>query len=196
MNLISFDNFELKVTPEALFIGPIRKLYNKDNSKYKELFFKQLSVIFFMTDPRSSYSYIVDDKERFENIKEHEKLGDDFTISKDLEDAMTVYKQHCQTTSSLLLEASKVAIDKVIQFLKEFNLKEEVKGKLVYTTKSVQAAKSLASTIDDVPKLVDRLHNLQQRVEKEMFEKSRVRGGIETSILEDGFDLIDNVPVE
>ena len=45
---------------------PIRDIWEADKSKNKESFMQQMSFMFFMVDPRSTYSYITDLKERLE----------------------------------------------------------------------------------------------------------------------------------
>ena len=68
MHLIEFNDYQIIPTEEALLIAPIRKLYNSDRTKTKERFMQMLSVIYFYSDPRSSYSYIIDDNERLKEI--------------------------------------------------------------------------------------------------------------------------------
>ena len=62
MKLIEFDGMEFKIADEALLIRPIRELFEKDKSKKKEEFWKQISYLWFMCDPRSTYQYLVDEE--------------------------------------------------------------------------------------------------------------------------------------
>ena len=68
MKLIEFDNYEIKVADEALLIKPIRKLFNQDKTSTKEKFFQQMSYMYFMINPASTYMYIVDSEERAKEI--------------------------------------------------------------------------------------------------------------------------------
>ena len=52
MKLIEFDGLEFKIADEALLVRPIRELFQKDKSKKKEEFWKQISYLWFMCDPR------------------------------------------------------------------------------------------------------------------------------------------------
>ena len=54
MRLLTFEDYEVRVAPEALLVKPIRMLWNQDRSKQKEKFFQQMSYLFFMIDPRSN----------------------------------------------------------------------------------------------------------------------------------------------
>jgi len=70
MHLIQYENYQITPTEEALLIKPIRDLYKADKSKYKDTFLTQCSIIYFLADPRSSYSYITNEEERFKEIIE------------------------------------------------------------------------------------------------------------------------------
>lgn len=116
MKLITIESFQLKVADEALLIKPIRKLFNQDRSASKEQFYKQMSYLYFMVDPRSTYSYILNEYERAKAIIEQEGLEKDFKPSPLLEEAMTVYKKHTVTPSQELLNAALKAAHTVSEF--------------------------------------------------------------------------------
>ena len=118
MKLIEFDNYEIKVADEALLIKPIRKLFNQDKTSTKEKFFQQMSYMYFMINPASTYMYIIDSKERAKEIIKQEGLPEDFKPSEELLEAMKIYRKTTQTSSSLLLEDTRVVIDKLRKFLR------------------------------------------------------------------------------
>ena len=99
MKLIYFDNYEIKVADEALLIRPIRKLFNQDRTANKEKFFQQMSYMYFMVNPASTYMYISDREDREKEIIFQEGLPKDFKPSKDLQEAMDIYEKHCETLS-------------------------------------------------------------------------------------------------
>ena len=68
MKLIEYKDYKIVVSDEALLVKPIRDLFNKDTSENKEKFMQQMSYMYFMIDPRSTYNYIIDDNERSEQI--------------------------------------------------------------------------------------------------------------------------------
>ena len=93
-----------------------------------------MSLIYFYVDPRSTYNYITNDEERFQAILKQEGLPKNFTITKEIQEAIDEYKKHCITTSFLLLQDTKIAIDKVREFLRDVDLnKLDDKGKPIYT---------------------------------------------------------------
>ena len=182
MHLVELVNYEVVPTQECFLIKPLRQLFNADKSKNKEKFMQQLSVVYFMVDPRSSYNYITDLDDRLEIIKEQEGLDKNFKIDDKLAEAMEWYKKHTMTTSTLLLEDARTAVDKVRQFLREVNLDEEDdKGKPKYTINSITSA------LKQIPQLAKDLQETEKTVIKEIEEVGRARGGNERKkAFEDG----------
>ena len=182
MHLVELVNYEVVPTQECLLIRPIRQLYNADRSKNKEKFMQQLSVMYFMADPRSSYNYVTDLEERLEMIKVQEGLSADFKIDAKLQEAIDFYKKHTVTTSTLLLEDARAAVDKVRDFLKTVDLtKTDKNGKPVYTINTVTAA------LKQLPQLAKDLQETEKIVTKEVETVGRARGGNERKkAFEDG----------
>lgn len=184
MHIIEYNNYTIEPTQEALLIKPIRDLYNKDKSKNKEKFLQQMSVLYFYADPRSTYNYIVDDEERLKAIIEQEGLPKDFKITEDLDNALQEYKKHTITTSYLLLQDTKIAVDKVRQFLREVDLNaQDDKGKPLYTINSI------TQTIKQIPQLSKDLLEAEKIVSKEIEEQGRARGGNNKTLFEDGISF-------
>lgn len=180
MKLIKVENYQLQVADEALLIKPIRKLWNQDRSASKEQFYKQMSYLYFMVDPRSTYSYILNEEERAKTIIEQEGLDADFKPSPLLLEAMEVYKKHTITTSQELLNAALIAAHTVSIFLKNPDILNEVddKGRPKYQISSVTAA------LKNVEGIVSSLQNLQKKVESELVEQDSVRGSKELTIFD------------
>ena len=74
MKLIKYENYTLDIADEAYLVGPIRKLYNQDKSKSKDTFFKQMSLLYFIYDPRSNYAYIADENDRRKEVEIQEGI--------------------------------------------------------------------------------------------------------------------------
>lgn len=183
MKLIKIENFSLQVADEALLIKPIRKLYNQDRSASKEQFYRQMSYLYFMVDPRSTYSYILNEEERAKEIIAQEGLDKDFKPSPLLQEAMEIYKKHTVTPSQELLNAALKAAHTVSEFLMKPDIleQEDDKGKPKYQVSSITAA------LKNVEGIVSSLQNLQRKVESELTEQSKARGSQELTI----FDEVD-----
>ena len=134
-----------------------------------------------MVDPRSTYSYILNDEERAKAIIEQEGLEKDFKPSSLLEEAMTVYKKHTVTPSQELLNATLKAAHTVSEFLMRDDIldMEDDKGKPKYQISSITSA------LKNVEGIVSSLQNLQRKVESELSEQSKARGSQELTIFDD-----------
>ena len=177
MRLISIENFELKVTPEALLVKPIRKLWNQDRSERKEKFFQQMSYLYFFTDPRSSYVYLLDDEERKQAIIEQEGLDPNFQPSALLKEAIEIYKKHTITPSQRLLENALISADKVGKFLKDVDL-----NKLDAKDRPVYQVSTITSALKNVEGIVTSLQNIQKKVEQEITDQGKARGTQELTV--------------
>lgn len=180
MKLIKIENYQLTIADEALLIKPIRKLYNQDRSASKEQFYKQMSYLYFMIDPRSTYSYILNEEDRAKEIIAQEGLDTDFKPSPLLQEAMEIYKKHTVTPSQELLNAALTAAHTVSAFLKKPDIleQEDDKGKPKYQISSITAA------LKNVEGIVASLQNLQRKVESELTEQSKARGSQELTIFD------------
>lgn len=169
-------------TQECFLNKPIRDLYNADKSKNKEKFMQQLAFIYHYVDPRSSFNYILDDEQRKELIMEQEGIIDK-NIEQKLEKAINCYREHVITSSYILLQRTRKAVDKVGKFLEDVDLTAtDDKGKPLYTISSVTTA------IKQIPQLVKDLQLAERTINKEIEEEGRARGGNQRkAIFEDGF---------
>ena len=182
MKLLEWSNYQVQPTEEALLVRPIRRLYNADRSKQKERFLQQISYMFFMVDPRSTYSYIIDLEERHKQIVLQEGLPKDFKPSPELQEAMEIYEKHTTTSSTRLLESTIIAVDALSEELKQTRerLSERTdKGAAVYKVNDIMAS------LERVLKFIPQLQELERRVDSEIRENTRARG-TENSMFEDG----------
>lgn len=181
MHIVEYNNYQITPTEEALLIAPIRKLYTNDKSKDKNKFLQMMSILYFYVDPRSSYSYITDDSERLREILLQEGLPSNFKIDKQLQEAIDAYRKHTITTSNLLLQDTRVAIDKLREFLRNVNLNDkDDKGKPLYTISSITQA------IKQIPQLAKDIMEAEKIVSKEIEEQGRARGNTSKTLMEDG----------
>ena len=90
MKLLKFENYQVLPTEEALLVKPIRDLYNADKSSNKELFMQQISYMYHMLDPRSTYSSILDKNDREAQVIAQEELSEEALSSEHLVKAMEI----------------------------------------------------------------------------------------------------------
>lgn len=139
----------------------------------------ELGYCYFMEDPRSDYQYIVDREERAEAVKEGEGLRQDWEPDKVVQGAMELYASF-KSTSALLLEDTRIAVDKLRQLLKDIDLTQlDDKGKPIYTLNTITA------TIKQIPALVKDLDEAERTLAKEIAQNDKVRGAQEKAVYED-----------
>lgn len=179
MKLVKLSNYKLEIEDELLLLKPFREVYKNDKTKDKSKFMDFLTIVYYTYDPRSDYNYITDEESRIQEVCESNGLSVPKFNKTEL-DCIELYKKSTTTASTLLLEDTKVTIDKMREMLKsiDFAILEE-KDK-------VTAIKNVASTVSMIPKLVKELADAEKAVTKELEEQSRARGGNKKSLFEDG----------
>ena len=180
MKLIEFDGMEFKIADEALLIRPIRELFQKDKSKSKEEFWKQISYLWFMCDPRSTYQYITDESMRSAEIKKQEGLGETWEPSETLKEAMSIYRGQTITTASILLESMRKGIEQLRKFFEEFNLFAVDKN-----DRPIYQVSTMTAALKQVPELAKSLIEAEKALAKDFAEEDKARGNAEKSIGED-----------
>lgn len=180
MKLIDFDGQEIKLADEALLIRPIRELFLSDKSKKKELFWRQLSYLWFMCDPRSTYMYLTDSEARSQEIKKQEGFSDDWQPSELLKEAMDIYRRQTTTTASILLESMRKGIDKLSAFFGEFDLNAlDKNGKPIYQVST------MTSALKQIPDLAKALSDAEKSLAKDFATDDKARGNTEKALGED-----------
>lgn len=181
MHLVKFENWKLTITEEALLVSPFAALWKRDKSKHKEKALQEFGIIYFLCDPRSDYMFISDEKERLDLIKTQEGLPKNWKIDAELQTAINTYKTLTQTTASLLLEDTRILVDKIRQQMKKIDLNLlDDKRKPVYTLQSI------TSTVKQIPQLSKDLTEAEIALNREIEENGRIRGQKVKTILEDG----------
>lgn len=187
MKLVRVENFQIVFEDELLLLKPFRQLYKSDKNRDKKGFMDFLTLVYFTYDPRSDYSYIVNEDDRLKEVCETN--GIDIAKFSDLQkECIELYKKLTTTISQELLRSTKIAIDKVREFLETLNLSAtDDKGKPLYTINSVTAA------IRQIPQLAKDVMDAEKAVAKEVQEQGTARGGNDSkSLMDDGvFSFLD-----
>lgn len=179
MKLFKFEGYKITISPEAFALVPFKKIWARDKSAKKDKAISELSFIYFMADPRSDYQYLVDENSRKEAIKEGEGLSKNWEPDSVVLEALEFYKTF-RPASALLLEDTRVAVDKLRTLLREIDLGAlDDKGKPIYTLNTITA------TIKQIPSLVKDLNDAEAAIAKEISQSNKVRGSQEKSMYED-----------
>ena len=179
MKLLKYEGYNLTFEPEILTLKVFKKLFTRDKTKDKSKFLQELGYIYFMLDPRSDYMYITDEDERSKAIIIGEGLSDTWKVDSILQDAMDYYKSF-RPTSALLLEDTRVAVDKLREALRSINITEtDDKGRPIYTLNTIVA------TIKQVQSLDTDIDDAETAKSKEIVQNDKIRGSVEKAMYED-----------
>ena len=179
MKLFKYEGYKITISEEALLLKPFKAIWKRDKSLNKEKALSELGFIYFFCDIRSDYQYIVDEEARMASIKEGEGMPEDWTPDSVILEAMQFYSTF-KSTSALLLEDTRYAVDKLRKLLREIDLAQtDDKGKPIYTLNTITA------TIKQVPSLVKDLDEAERSIAKEIAQSDKVRGAQSKSIYED-----------
>lgn len=175
------QSYEVTVQPEAVTLTPFRKIINRDKKKAKTTAQAELAFIYFFADYKSDFQTTLDETQRMKEIMEVLDLPSTWQPDKAVMDAIEFYKKRSKTTSSQLLEDSRVAAAKVSKFLKTVDL-----GLVDENNKPIHDAKKVAETIKALPAIISAIDEIEKIVTRqEEFSKNTHRGSQEKGMFED-----------
>lgn len=182
MKLFKFEDYKLVITEEALLIKDFASIWKRDRSVDKKVAIMELGYIYFLVDPRSDYSFIMDENEKSETIKKQEGLPQKWKPDELVKSAIKTYSFLTQTTSSLMLHDVRSAVDKLRVFIRELDLSETDKN-----DKPKYTLNSYTSALAGMPDLIEKLVKIEKIVNEELEEVGRMRANKMKKITEDGF---------
>ena len=178
MKLLKYEGYKVVIEPELLTLKPFKQIWARDKTVNKDKALAEIAFIYFMTDPRSDYQYLVDDNERMEAIKEGEGLPAKWQPDKVVTEAMNFYMSF-KPISALLLEDARFMVDKYRKRLKAQEFDElEIKD-----------LKEAGALIKQIPSLVRDLNEAEKALNSEMRDSGRMRGQGEKTIFEDDLSI-------
>ena len=183
MKLFKYERYKVVISEEAFALKVFRQIWNRDRSVNKDKAIMELGYVYFMIDPRSDYQYLVDEEERSKAIIEGEGLPNNWKPDKIVTEAMQFYSRF-KPTAALLLEDTRVAVEKLRKLLRDINLQDtDDKGRPLYTLNTITA------TIKQVPSLAKDLDEAERALSSEMRNEGKMRGQGEKTIFEDNLDI-------
>lgn len=182
MNLFEIVNNVVTFSPQALMIGPFKKIWDADESEDKINANLGLAFIYYMSDERSDFMHILDDDERAEEIKKFIDLPLSWNDkSKEVVRAIHYYEQLSVTTSTKLLQSTRSILQKIGLFLDNVNM-EAVDER---TKKPIHDITKITSAVEKIPKLIKALSEIEKEVIKEKELKAQ-SGNRTQSLFDDG----------
>lgn len=180
MNLFEISNNVVTFSPQALLMAPFKKIWDADESEDKMNATLQLAFIYYMADERSDFMHLLDTDERIEEIKLFIDMPDNFTgKSKEIVRAVHFYEKLSITTSTKLLQSTRLILQKISQFLDNVDMEEkDDRGKHIHDITKITSA------VEKIPKLIKAINEIEKEVIKEKQLKSQT-GNQTTSMFDE-----------
>ena len=180
MNLFQMIEYNLHISEEAYSLSAFKKIVDADKSKDKETAMKELAFVWFMSDIKSDYNYILNEKDKQEEVIKDLQLLKSWKKSKNVQDAMDFYKSRSKTVSSTILENSLFIANTLSNKMKKLVMND------IEDTLSIKDIESISKGLTQMPGIVIALQKLENTVIKEQTEKSSNVGSQEKAMFEDG----------
>lgn len=184
MELFTIEENQVIISPELRMVPAFKKLITRDKDRYKRFALSELLYIYYMYDYKSPYMNI-SDIDRHAQICKHLKLID-WKPDNEVQEAIDQYLEFQETpsikalksTRNALLNASKV-ID-VMNSLVEAALSTPDKDMVT----AMETTEKLLTLADKLPKTIQTIVTLEEKVQKEQHENSKIRGGGKAGLYE------------
>jgi hypothetical protein len=176
MKLFKYEDYEVKVAPEALLLKPFKKIWDRDKSKHKDKATQELSFLYFYCDPRSDYQYITDDETRLDAVKRGIGFANDWKPDTIIKAAITFYNTFDSNAARLLRLAAR-EIDKAQQALDSM------------TPTDYKSIKEQFGAMKIIPEIASMIQEAEKALNTED-EFGEATGSIEKGMFEDGLDEV------
>ena len=169
------------IKPELRMIPQFKKIITRDKDRYKRQALLELSYIYYMYDYKSPYMNI-SDIDRHAQISKHLKLGDTWEPDQEIKEAITQYLEFQETPSIKALKSTRNALLNASKVIDVMNT--TVEAALLPDNKdmvtAIDTVDKLLTLADKLPKTINTIVTLEEKVQKEQHENSKVRGGGKT----------------
>ena len=193
MQLFKEENFKIILDPEIKIIPAFKLLITRDKDRKKRGAFAELAYVYFMVSYKSPYG-IYHPQERSERIKGELNLSEDWRPDNDVKAAMDKYNalQITPAMKSLIsIKESLLTSSRVIDALRErievaLSLTDgEQQEDGMDISDVVKSVGQLISLAESLPKAIDSIESLEDKVKKEQTNDRKIKGGGTTSLFED-----------
>lgn len=176
MNVFIYDNGNNRLElnePEILLIKEFKALSDRDKTKNKSRLWKELTYIYLAIDWKSLYNNYSEQERHTEALSDSGITEEEFN-DPIFREACRKYKALQESNKSIkMLKAAMNAADQFIDYFNDIvDLNErDVSGKPVFTAEKVMKEVGMLN------KVHEELVTLENRVKKELAEKSTLRAG-------------------
>lgn len=180
MKLFEMVEYRIQISELAYSLEPFKKLIDSDKSKHKEIATKELELVWFMSDIKSDYNYILNESDRELEIAKDVMLPKTWKRSKDVQAAIDFYKERSKTVSSTILDNSLFIANTLSNKMRKLVSDDND------DTLSIKDIESISKGLANMPSIVKSLQSLQQTVVKEQTENNNNVGSQQKAMFENG----------
>lgn len=165
---------------ETLLLYPFKEIWNRDKSKTKENALEELTYIEFMTSMKKTNPY-----RQYPEGKKDEVVRQDVITQKDwqpdnlIQEAMqkiVEFQQKASTTYNYYIAAKTAA-----ESMQDFFLTVDVNERNFKTGNPVYKPGDITRALNDTEKVLANLKSLEKKVEEELYEETKTKGGKQIS---------------
>jgi len=168
--VFELNNNQIVIDPNKLALPWVKAIWDTDKSKDKTTAFKDLSYIYFLVDYKSPF-FSYPEETRKTMILEQVIRDPKWFPTEIVREGIEAYKKITQTQTMGLLEDARALIEKLRFYFREADFSElDDQGKLVYSPKDA------VSNLGNLGKIVESINVLEERVRKEITQKTNVIG--------------------
>lgn len=172
--LFIVENSVAKPNPETLLISPYKDIWERDESVDKGTATKEFTFIELMCSKKRSNPYAgYEDEVRYEKLVDL-LFGEDWKMDALVEAALVkLHEFQTEASETYRYYISTVkAVEKLRDFFDNFDIMEtNEKGALLYKPADITRA------VNDTDKVLQNLNAMKEKVEQELFEQTKTKGG-------------------
>lgn len=197
MGIFREENHKIVIATEFKLIPEFAALISRDKDKDKRNSFRELCYIFYVVDYKSPYSIYPSD-ERKQRVKREVGFDSDWTPDKQVQKAIEKYDEFQRTpsiSSLIAIRESLMTSTKVIETLRgriddrlaAYNTppgEDSESDDLEDINAIVASVSSLLVLADKLPKAINTLEDLEEKVKKEQSNEKKIRGGGDVNAFE------------
>ncbi len=186
MELFTIEENRAVIKPELRMIPAFKKLIIRDKDRFKRQALNEFAYIYYMYDYKSPYMN-VSEVDRHSQISKSLNFSLDWKPDEDIKAAIDQYNNFQETPSIKALKSTKEALlnaSKVIDVMNQqvsTAMADEDNRDMVT---AIETLDKLLSLSDKLPKTINTIVTLEEKVQKEQHENSKVRGGGKTGAYE------------
>jgi len=184
MKLFEMKDYNLQVNEVAWGLLPFKAILKRDKNRNKETAFKEILFIYYYTDIRSDYMYILNDKERTTEIIKDIGLHVDWKVDKVMQDAIDFYKSKSVSVIGKLYQDALKSVGDMSEYLR---MTDELLRERTNNGGTVTTLPMITTAQEKLPKIMQNLKSAYKEVLAEQKEmEGRIKGSRTMGIFEDG----------